>query len=261
MSTALAKLDAIPLVFGNKKTKIGADGTGLVSLTDIWKFYGSDPKKQPALWQANAFAKDFIQSLASRLNLGIPSLWKTLKGKGKAGTWAHWQIATAYVKWLSPETHQFINEAFREWFEEEQNPGLKIDRALDRWRQLGKEEDWIKARFEGQVQRKALTNTLADHNCKRTDRENPFAEITNTGNLACIGQTSKEFKASRNLPPSAPTRDHLEKHQLAALAFYEAMTEKGVKDTAADGNSECTAVARKVGQAVKTAMRALTATR
>jgi hypothetical protein len=38
------------------------------------------------------------------------------------GTFAHWQIALAYAKYLSPEFHIHCNNIIRRFVEEEQNP-------------------------------------------------------------------------------------------------------------------------------------------
>lgn len=238
---------------------IETDADRLVSLTDLWRASGADENKKPAEWIRNKPSKEFVSALAANLKVGIPTLTKVRRGKHFAGTWAHWQIAMAYAKYLSPEFHQHVNEGFRQWQEEYKDPSLKIDRAIDRWKEIGKEDQWIKVRFDGQLQRKSLMATMADHNCRQMGAENPYKIVSTTGNLSVIGKTAKEFKEEKGLTKSATTRDHLESHQLAALNFFEAMTEKRIKDTAADGNSQCIECASEVGKVVKQAMSSLSA--
>jgi OsmC subfamily peroxiredoxin len=79
-------------------------------------------------------AKGFIDALARSLNLAKNEVWKSKRGKHLAGTWAHWQVALAYAKYLSHEFHHFVNEAFREWAEEQANPDLKVERAAQAYR-------------------------------------------------------------------------------------------------------------------------------
>lgn len=248
----------IQKAFEIKGMTVPVDSKGRVNLTSLWIAAGRPKSKNPDFWLKNASTREFISSLAAKSRSGIPDLLHKVNGNVPSrGTWGHWQIALAYAKWLSPEFHQYVNEGFRQWQEEEKDPGLKIDRALDRWRQLGKEEEWIKTRFDGQLQRKALCNTLSDHNCRPTERENPYAEITNSGNLAVLGKTAKEYREAKGLAKTVATRDHMQRHELAGLNFFEAMTEKRVKDTAADGNAQCVACAKEVGTVVKQAMRSL----
>jgi hypothetical protein len=79
-----------------------------IALTDMWRAHGSDPARQPSNWLASADAKNFIEVLNPG-NSGIMSK----RGKG-GGTYAHWQIALAYAKYLSPEFHMWCNDVVRE---------------------------------------------------------------------------------------------------------------------------------------------------
>lgn len=244
----------LKVILSHNGVDIVGDEQGLINLTNIWKSKGSDESKAPAEWRRSKQAEEFLSALSRNVNMGISTLWKSRRGKGIAGTWAHWQAALAYAKWLDPTFHQNVNAAFVEWAREARDPELKINRALDRWKQLGRDEEWIARRLKGVTQRRSMCATLADHNCQG---RRAYSVITNIGNLACVGKTAKEFLASKGLPESGSTRDHMEKHELAAISFYEAMTEKRIKDVAADGDSECISASRDVAKVVKAAVKAL----
>ena len=81
-----------------------------LSLTDMWKAAGSDTQKTPAKWQGLPSSKDFIEHVS--LIVGKSDIIKATRGKG-GSTWAHWQIALAYAKYLSPEFHMWCNQVVR----------------------------------------------------------------------------------------------------------------------------------------------------
>ena len=83
----------------------------MISLTDMWKAQGADPARQPANWLASTDAKNFIEVLNPG-NSGVMAK----RGKN-GGTYANWQIALAYAKYLSPEFHIWCNTVVRERME------------------------------------------------------------------------------------------------------------------------------------------------
>lgn len=91
----------------------------MLSLTDMWKAAGSDAARQPANWLVSADASRFIGYVTEVLNPRISGneLVKTVRGGKSPGSWAHWQIALAYAKYLSPEFHMWCNEVVRERME------------------------------------------------------------------------------------------------------------------------------------------------
>ena len=78
-----------------------SDNGEFYCLTDMWKACGSDPNKKPADWQRKEGAP-FIEFIEE--NLKVPSghieLIRVVRGGNDPGTWAHWQIALAYAKYL-----------------------------------------------------------------------------------------------------------------------------------------------------------------
>lgn len=91
---------------GNKL--VATNGDGMISLTDLWRVSGSANKSRTNLWLANVTTQEFIDSVAEKFG-GRKSCLEVRHG---VGTFAHWQIALAYAKWLSPELHMQVNEVF-----------------------------------------------------------------------------------------------------------------------------------------------------
>ncbi|WMW65201.1 KilA-N domain-containing protein [Nitratidesulfovibrio liaohensis] len=87
----------------------------LVNLTDFWKAGSGDRAKQPQKWLRTDAAQAFIAELGKATDV---SLLKITRGRF-GGTFAHWQIALAYAKYLSPEFHIHCNNIIRRFVEEE----------------------------------------------------------------------------------------------------------------------------------------------
>lgn len=100
----------MPVFLAEEVGHVAARGD-MLSLTDMWKAHGSDPARQPSNWLGSADAMNFIEVLNPG-NSGVMAK----KGKN-GGTYAHWQIAMAYAKYLSPEFHMWCNTVVRERME------------------------------------------------------------------------------------------------------------------------------------------------
>jgi len=89
----------------------------MLSLTDMWRAAKSDHARQPSNWLASADAKRFIETL-DILEPGNSGVQTKRGGRGVGGsTFAHWQIALAYAKYLSPAFHMWCNTVVRERME------------------------------------------------------------------------------------------------------------------------------------------------
>lgn len=231
----------------------------LVSLTQMWEAAGRPENKDPRQWRKQPQAKSFIDHMARTLDVAKSHIVSAAKGgRGGGGeTWAHWQVAMAYAKYLSHDFHQFVNEAFREWAEEKADPALKMKRAVSGYQARGKADTWIVERKEGIVTRKALVSTMADHNCRRKGDDNPFAEATRAISLAVLGKTPREIKADRGLPASARTRDNLDEYELVRIRFAESESKRLMQVEAADGNGECVECCRRAARATRVAIEAM----
>ncbi len=106
----------------------------MINLTNMWKAWGKDVHNiavikayRPVEFLRSASAIKFIDSLAKELKVGYSHLVKTVRGGKRPGTWAHWQIALAYAKYLSDEFHIWCNEVVRDRFIEEKDPDLGLE--------------------------------------------------------------------------------------------------------------------------------------
>lgn len=91
------------------------DRAEMLNLTDMWRAAGSDTSKRPADWRRKE-GQAFIDFFEGTMPPGHSSLFETIEGVN-GGTWAHWQIALAYAKYLSPEFHVWCNERVRDHME------------------------------------------------------------------------------------------------------------------------------------------------
>lgn len=100
-----------PLVYNGQSIDMRSDR---MSLTSMFKAAGSPPNQDPAQWQRSAAAEAFIDAVS--INMGI-SHNNLVESRKRGGTWAHWQVAFAYAKYLSPEFHMWCNQVVRERME------------------------------------------------------------------------------------------------------------------------------------------------
>lgn len=107
-STELAQITYQGVIIHDRQEKL--------SLTDMWRASGADESRRPVIWLGSAEAKRFIEFLAETLNVKNFDfeIIQTVRGGNAAGTWAHWQVALAYAKYLSPEFHVWCNTVVRE---------------------------------------------------------------------------------------------------------------------------------------------------
>jgi hypothetical protein len=102
----------VPLVY--EGTRISAKNE-MLSLTDMWKAAGSPNNREPFNW-ARKEGAPFIEAVVVTHNLTGSQVMNMKSGKG-GGTWAHWQIAMAYAKYLDPKFHMWCNTIVRSHME------------------------------------------------------------------------------------------------------------------------------------------------
>lgn len=248
-------LPAKSVMFEFQGVEVLRDSEGLVSLTDMWRAQGSPEHRDPYQWTRKA-GKEFIASLEAAHKGPKKPFMKTRRGKGVAGTWAHWQIALAYAEYLSPEFHRHVNEAFVQYRLEEVNPEIKLDRAANALLERGHTVEWVGRRLKGIGTRKQLMGTMADHCCKTRGRDNPFAEITRTMSLEIFGKTPKEIREDKGLKPSDATRDSFDDTDLLLTELAEAQARKLIQKHAANGNEQCVALGLKAAKVARQAREA-----
>lgn len=89
----------------------------MLSLTDMWRAAGGDDSKRPVYWVRQDGTQAFIEHLVGTMIPDHSDLIQSLNEGGTWNTWAHWQIAMAYAKYLSPEFHAWCNQVVRDHME------------------------------------------------------------------------------------------------------------------------------------------------
>lgn len=100
------------------------DRNEMLSLTDMWRAAGRDPQKAPAKWRDLPSVQEFCGYVASTIGKSDSELFQALNENGEWNTWAYWQIAFAYAKYLSPEFHVWCNNVVRAYMESKLRPVL-----------------------------------------------------------------------------------------------------------------------------------------
>ena len=226
--------------------QIAFEGKEQVSLTDLWKAAGSVDNKNPNEW-ARRSGETFINDLAQSLNTAKNRIWKSRRGKIGGGTWAHWQIGLAYAQYLSTDLHRFVNQCFMEYVQEANNPGLKMDRAIDGYRRKGKDDSWIEARLKSKLTTKNRNSVLSN----RQDGDgNIYAMCSTATNRAIIGMDSTEYREQKQLAKSTPIRDHMSRRQLLEIALTEDVCAERIIEADIRGNKNCANVHSVVGSRI-----------
>lgn len=246
----------------------------LVSLTDMWRAAGSELSKKPVQWLRQSGTADLlltycksesdllrkskpkqgqkkyreksrewtsqVKNLATRLGIITTKLGYTV-----GGTYAISDLAIAYAEYLSPEFHAWALTAIRERIEEEANPELAYSRGRERavkgWKRQNKSDDWIQDRINGIDNYKQHTAVLKAHGVGIEGRSNGYAKCADAINEEILGGRSKTIKASLGLNKrSDKLRDHLQRVQLTALSFAEAMADEDIETNNLHGNQQCT---------------------
>jgi hypothetical protein len=206
---------------------------GLVSLTDLYKAAAAqgwaDGKRDPRRWKLQD-GEQFIAFVTESLNVPMRDIYKTTKGKG-GGTFAHWQIALAYAKYLSPALHMQVNEVYARVKSGDVTLAAEIaDKAKPA------DAAWLAKRVQSTVVRNELTGTLAAHGVAGKG----FADCTNAIYKNVLGGKKSEICVARGLRKSTNLRNIMDVTQLTATAMSELVAAKRIDVTNARGNHACT---------------------
>lgn len=234
------------LVIGGKKIQTNVDG--LVSLTDMYNAAcangWAEGKRNPSDWSIEAGA-DFIEFVANNLNTQKAGIYKTTRVKG-GGTFAHWQIALAYAKYLSPELHMQVNEVYARYKTGDVTLAADIaDRASP--------EDtlWLARRVQGKVVRNGFTDTLRDHGVTGKG----YAQCTDAINRHIVGGTAVQVRKERGLKKQETLRDSMSIHELVATSMAEIVSTKRIDRENATGNKRCATVCDQSAASVMNLMQ------
>lgn len=246
------------LIIGS--TPIRTNEAGLVSLTDIYAAAERegmvDGKLDPRRWAEKPRAKksgssgkvstsggpgrDFIEFAAATLNVRCDDIYKGTRGKG-GGTFAHWQIALAYAKYLSPALHMQVNEVYARFKAGDVTLAEEIaDRASPA------DQERHARRMVGKVARTQLTHTLACHGVSGKG----YADCTNAIYRPIMGGKKSEICAQRGLPAKTNMRDVMDLEQLTRTALAEILARKRIERFNVRGNAPCAAECETAARSV-----------
>jgi len=221
----------VPLSISGQPLK--TNDAGLVSLTDLYqaaKAVGqAEGKQNPANW-ARRDGEQFIGFVREQLNVSQRHIYVGTRGKG-GGTFAHWQIALAYAKYLSPELHMQVNEVYARFKAGDVTLAAEIaDKAKPA------DAEWLARRVQGTVARNQLTSTLSAHGVAGKG----FADCTNAIYRNVLGGKKSEVCAKRGLPKRTNLRNVMTTEQLTVTAMSELVASKAIDRVNARGNQACT---------------------
>lgn len=152
-------------------------------------------------------------------------------------------------------------EPFKQWLayvgkqrlDEEVDPQIAIDRAIESYRKKGYSEAWISQRLRGIDIRKEMTNEW-----KRAGVTEPrqYASLTNILTAAWSGKTVQEYKKLKGLKKEN-LRDNMTNTELVLNALAEISTTEISKATNPQGLSEATDATIQGGNIAKNARESL----
>jgi hypothetical protein len=202
---------------------------GLICLTDLWKASGKPKGKlDPRLWKKYT-GEQFIDSVAKKLNVSTQNIYKTKRGRG-GGTYAHWQIALAYAKYLSHELHMHVNEVYMRYrFGDITLADEIADKASP------EDQEWLVIRTLGKVARNQFTHILSIHYV----RGRGYADCTNAVYIPILGGTAREIREQKGLPVKANVRETLNIKQLLAVGLSEVLATEKIENEDLYGNKQC----------------------
>ncbi len=229
------------LTINGKPVKTNADG--LISLTDLFNIacHGGDAdgKRDPRRWKDEA-GQDFIAAVAQSLNVPAADIYKATKGKG-GGTFAHWQIALAYAKYLSPALHMQVNEVYARFVTGDITLAADIsDRATP------EDNLWLAKRIDGKLARIKFTDTLQQHGVTGYG----YATCTDAINKHVVGNTAVAVRQERGLSKKASLRDVMSIEELVATSMSELVSIKQIKTRGVHGNKNCEAACDQAAASV-----------
>lgn len=242
-------LSAPLLIIGGQPLKTNTEG--LLSLTDLYQAAcrqgWADGKLEPKGWAQTPRAKksgssgktsvsggpgrDFIDFVAENLKVDAATIYKAVRGKHGGGTFAHWQIALAYAKYLSPALHMQVNDVYARYKTGDVTLAAEIaDKAKPA------DAAWLAKRVQSTVVRNELTSTLAAHGVAGKG----FADCTNAIYKNVLGGKKSEVCAARGLRKSTNLRNVMNTEQLIATSMSELVAAKRIDRNNDRGNHVCT---------------------
>ncbi len=229
---------------------VAFEGKENVSLTSLWEASGKNPSQQPKQW-IRFEGKNFINTIADSQKVSVDHLLRTKPGKG-GGTWAHWQIALEYARYLSPELAIWTNQVVKERLEEERSPDLAYSRGRERairgYKLHGRDDKWINNRLKSMDVNIEHRQVLKDHGVGGVG----FSMCANNINCAMLGTTRKKYLENSNLPADANLRDHMDESLIVGEMLAEILSDKKIIKENISGNKSCAKTCYDVAKQIST---------
>lgn len=248
-----------PITIGS--TPIRTNEAGLVSLNDLYaaaqaeslaagkldpKEWGRMPREKTSgssgkVSVSGGPGRDFIDFVATNLKADAGHIYRTQRGKG-GGTFAHWQIALAYAKYLSPALHMQVNEVYARVKSGDVTLADEIAEKA-----TPEQQEWLARRMNAKVARNQLTSTLASHGV----RGRGYADCTNAIYRRILGGKKSEVCAQRGLTPKKTNlRDVMDIEQITRTALAEIVARKRIVRYDVHGNAACEVECDKAARSV-----------
>ena len=217
-------------------------GDEMMSLTDLWKAVGGKNTNHPTKWLGNKETVELVSKLAETLNVQNSELSKIKRGHS-GGVYAHWQLALAFAKWLSPELHLQVNSIYKRF--QEADPAI-AESVIDRTENFA-DLARIEARARNKSTNKGLNSTISQHGGIGPI----FATVANINNVAITGKTAKQLRSEFNLPAKASTRGVHDTNTMVRMAYAELLESDSINKRRCIGNDEITATVTQVARKIR----------
>ena len=137
----------------------------------------------------------------------------------------------------------------KERIDEEYDPEITINRALEAYKRKGYSDDWINQRLKGVDARKEFTNELKN---KGIEKSQDFATLTNILTKVWSGYSIKEYKQLKNLKKEN-LRDNMTNMELVLNMLAEVSSTEISKSSKGSGYSNIKNSVIKGGNVAKNA--------
>jgi len=214
------------LTFGGVTIREDKD-CGMISLTDLWKAAGKPKNQQPAQWLRLPGTERLTEALKKQI-VGL-SL-NLIKSRGRLGTFAHWQLALAYAKYLSPELHLHVNEIYMRYRSGDVTLAEEIlDKAAEENMELS-----VKQALST-LNRNEFIGILKCHEVCGFG----FAQCTNCTYKGIWDRTAAQIRKNKKLPAKANLRKNMGTDELVTVMFAEMLAKNDIKKRDVRGNTPC----------------------
>ncbi|MBP2233410.1 hypothetical protein J2847_006748 [Azospirillum agricola] len=235
------------------KELIRRDENGFWNLTDMWRAAGANRHQKPYEWQRQPDVQRFVKAVEGQYHAEITAKKSAEEKAGNArlfpdavrqtlgrtgATWAHWQVALAYARYLSPQFHMWANDTVRRVLDAD--PAL-VEEMFDRM--SAQQQKHTAERMEGKVARRKFTDTLQAHGVSPKG----YALCTEAIQAPILGMSTREAKAVRGVKRGS-IRDAMSTPELVMTRMTEVATSDRIEVRDIHGDGPC---AREAGRSAR----------